>query len=77
MTLDDDVAAMLRRVVRRERRPVKAIVNEALRVGLESRSRPATQAPFRVEPLNLGGSLIGNLDDIEAVLSRVEGEDHT
>jgi len=32
--------------------------------------------PFRTSGFNLGPSLVGSLDNIEEVLSRVEGEDH-
>jgi hypothetical protein len=77
LTLDDDVAATLEREVSKRRRSLKAIVNEALRVGLAAmnrRSRP--REPFRTKGFDLGPSLVGSLDNVEEVLSRVEGEDH-
>jgi len=77
LTLDEDVAAMLKRVLRRRGGPLKAAVNEALRRGLQALDRPAHEpAPYRVSPWNLGGSLVGSLDNVEEVLSRVEGEEH-
>jgi hypothetical protein len=78
LTLEDDVAAALKRVMRRRRGTLKAVVNEALRQGLERLERPAEPAgtAYRVEPWNLGGSLVGSLDNVEEVLSRVEGEAH-
>lgn len=78
LTLDDDVAAKLKRVVRkRGESRFRAVVNEALRRGLEALEAPAAQAePFSTRVHRLGPSLVGSLDNIEEVLSRVEGEDH-
>jgi hypothetical protein len=78
LTLEADVAAALKRVMRKRRGTMKAVVNEALRQGLEQLERPAApaSATYRVEPWNLGGSLVGSLDNVEEVLSRVEGEAH-
>lgn len=77
LTLEDDVAALLTRVVKRRGGAFKATVNEALRLGLETMARPAARAsPYRVTPFNLGGSLVGSLDNVEEILSRAEGEDH-
>jgi hypothetical protein len=77
LTLDDDVAAALKRVMRRHGGGLKETVNAALRRGLDEIERPAAPgAPYRVTPWDLGGSLVGSLDNVEEVLSRVEGEDH-
>lgn len=47
LTLDDDVAQLIDEAVHRERRPLKQIVNEALRRGL----RPAkTAEPYDYTP---------------------------
>jgi hypothetical protein len=77
LTLDDDVDARLKAAVRRTRRPFKQVVNEALRSGLEAldRPRPARRS-FRSEGFDLGPSLVGSLDNVEEILSRVEGEGH-
>jgi Arc/MetJ family transcription regulator len=77
LTIDDDVAALLQRVARRRGTSFKATVNDALRCGLSALSRPRVASkPYRVTPWNLGGSLVGSLDNVEEVLSRVEGEGH-
>ncbi len=78
LTLEEDVAALLKRVVKRRGGAFKATVNEALRRGLETMIRPGTSkpTPYRVTPFNLGGSLVGSLDNVEEVLSRAEGESH-
>ena len=77
LTLDDDVAALLDRVRKKRKLSLKDAVNEAMRRGLmqlaagESR-RPT---PFRIEPVDVGPSLVGSLDDVEEVLSVAEGEE--
>lgn len=47
LTLDDDVARLLHDTVHRERRPLKQVVNDALRRGLAA-ELPST--PFRTTP---------------------------
>ena len=77
LTLEDDVAVRLARVVKKRRQSLKAVVNEALRAGLEVMDAPKpVRAPFRTKGFNLGPSLVGSLDNVEEVLARVEGEDH-
>jgi len=78
LTLDPDVAALLKRVAERRRTSFKQTVNEALRRGLEILARPPVRPAegYRIDPWNLGGSLVGSLDNVEEVLSRVEGEGH-
>ena len=77
LTLDDDVSARLEREQRTRRVPFKQLVNEVLRAGLDALAarRPARK-PFRTTGFDGGPSLIGSLDNIEEVLSRIEGEDH-
>jgi hypothetical protein len=75
LTLDDDVAVKLKAAARH--RPLRIVVNEALRAGLaalEKRVPPRT--PYRTRGFDLGPSLVGSLDNVEEVLSRVEGERH-
>lgn len=76
LTLDKDVAARLAQSARRRRLPFKTVVNEALRAGLAAVDRPVAAPPFRTTGFDLGPILVGNVDDIEGVLSRVEGEAH-
>jgi hypothetical protein len=77
LTLDDDVAALLKRVVSKRKARFKDTVNEALRRGLDVLSKSAeNRTPYRVRPWNLGGSRVGSLDNVEEVLSRAEGEAH-
>ena len=77
LTLDDDVAVLLKRLIKRRGTSLKETVNEALRNGLESLAAPPSAvAAYRVAPWNLGGCLVGSLDNVEEVLSRAEGEAH-
>lgn len=76
LTLDDDVAAKLKAAARD--RPLKVVVNEALRAGLAALEKraPARRKAYRTRGFDLGPSLVGSLDNVEEVLSRVEGERH-
>ena len=77
LTLDDDVAVRLEQERRKRRTSFKAILNDALRTGLDAMQEAARPGrPFRTQGFDLGPSLIGSLDNIEEVLSRAEGEGH-
>ena len=76
LTLDDDVAVLLRRLQKQRGLRFKELVNEALRVGIqrmEEEPRPAQ--PFRTRSVDLGKCLLDNLDCIGEVLAVIEGED--
>jgi hypothetical protein len=77
LSLDDDVAALLRRALKRRGATLKGVVNEALRHGLPALERPpAARKPYRIEPWHGGIPRVPNLDDIGEILAAVEGEDH-
>ena len=48
LTIDPDVEQLLRREMRRTNRSMKAVVNDALRVGLGTRGKPPRAPLFRV-----------------------------
>lgn len=74
LTLEDDVVDRLREASRRTGRPLKAVVNDAIRAGLaQGRGR---RPPFRVRPRDLGLREGIDLDDIEGLLERLEGPEH-
>ncbi|MEK6720002.1 MAG: ribbon-helix-helix protein, CopG family [Chloroflexota bacterium] len=75
LTLDDDVAVGIEREVRRTGRPMKAVVNDALRAGLERGGRSVV-SPFRVEAADLGLREGLEIDDISGLLERIEGSRH-
>jgi hypothetical protein len=77
LTLDDDVAVRLAREQRRRKVSFKSLINQVLRAGLDGlQAPPPRREPFRTRGLELGPSLVGGLDNIEEVLSRVDGEAH-
>jgi hypothetical protein len=58
LTLDDDLVRELKEEARRSRRPLKRVVNDALRAGLVARrAKPARR--YRLTPVSLGGVLPG------------------
>jgi len=74
LTLDDDVAAMLKRVRRERKAGLKQTVNAALREGLPRMlESPANRPRFETPTLNLGQCLLPNLDNIAEVLETIEG----
>lgn len=74
MTLDDDVAAAIERQVRRTGRTYRAVVNTALRNGLEQAA--ASPQPFVVTPQDLDPVVDVDADDVWALIARVEGPAH-
>lgn len=77
LTLEEDVAAALERLRREHGGSHKALVNQALRVGLREleEARPRSKR-FVQETLSVGAVRLQNLDDVGEVLALVEGEDH-
>lgn len=71
LTLDDDVADRLAAEARRSGRPFRAVVNSALRRGLDA--MPAQPAPFRVQATPMGRRPEFDLDSIEDLLDRLDG----
>ena len=72
ITIDDDVLERAREIAARLRKPFKAIVNEALRVGLERMEGPLRQRPYKTKPHRMGLREGCNLDDIQELLSRAD-----
>lgn len=72
LSLDEDVAAKISAEARRSGRPVRVVVNEALRAGLEgavTRKPP----PYRVQAHDLGLRSGLEIDDMWGLIERVEG----
>jgi hypothetical protein len=75
LTLDDDVAAMLRRAQQLRKVGLKQLVNEGLREGLARMMAPETRRkPYRVKPMDLGRCRLAALDNIAEALVLSEGE---
>ena len=75
INLDDDLLDQARESARRMRKPFRAVVNEALRAGLEHVNRGQARRPYRTAPHRMGLRKGLNLDNIQELLSQVEGDD--
>lgn len=75
LTLDDDVAVQIERLRKSRDQGLKDIINEALRRGLKEMStKPKSRPPFQTRVYDGGTPLIDNLDNVEEILSIVEGD---
>mgnify|MGYP001113757073 CR=1 FL=1 len=74
LTLESDVARDLKEEARRSGRPLKRVVNDALRAGLAARrAKPARR--YRLTPVSLGGVLPGiDLDKALRLAEALEDE---
>jgi plasmid stability protein len=75
LTLDDDVAAQLRRLQARSGGSWKDVVNEVMRAGLVARERRGTPARRRsTRSVRLGRPIIGDISNVHETLSLAEGD---
>jgi hypothetical protein len=70
--LDDDVAALLKKEVRKTGEPFKQVLNRYVRLGFTAAKQPARK-PFKVTPFNLG---LPHYDKVEEMLEYLEGPDY-
>jgi hypothetical protein len=73
LTLDSDVAHEVE-ALSKEGRPMKQIINEALRLGLPQLKKPAAVQPYRTRPRKRGLRAGHSLDNIAELLAQVEVE---
>lgn len=75
LTIDDDVAALLEGLRRMRSANMKALVNEALRRGLQQMTAPEKpRGSFQTRSAALGRLRIGSIDNIADALAIAEGE---
>ena len=75
LTLDDDVAALLKRIVCRQKLGLKTAINQALRIGLRQMNAPAApRPPYRTPSVDSGRCLLPKVDDIAEVLAVIEDD---
>lgn len=75
LTLEDDVAARLQRLLEARDTTLKALVNEALRRGLDVLEHPAEPpAPYSLTPRHLGQSRFAGVESVAELLALGEGE---
>jgi len=73
LTLDDDVAARLKRLSRGGR--FKDVVNDVLRRGLERMETREPRPDYRVRPVKLAPRRT-DLDNVAEVIAESEGDGH-
>jgi len=76
LTLDPDVAAKARKGAARLGKPLKDVINQALRIGLDEVLTPPAAKRYRTQPHPLGLRAGLNYDDIAGLLAVGEGEEH-
>jgi hypothetical protein len=74
ISIDDDVLDRARALSAKLRTPFKTVINEALRAGLEHVERPSERRPYKTKPHAMGLKPGRNLDNIQELLSQIEGE---
>ena len=73
LSLDDDVANLLDKEIRRTGSSFKAAVNHFLRIGLMA-SKRQSRKPFVVAPRRLGLTQGLSYDNVEELLEAIEGK---
>jgi len=72
--VDDDLLDRARTAAERLQIPFRRVINQALRAGLETLEATAESRPYRTVSRALGLRKGCNLDNIQELLSQVEGE---
>lgn len=76
LTLEDDVASRLRSELRRSGKGLKDLVNEYLRLAMNSKGGARQPKPFRVRVSDMGTLPGLNYDNTGELLEQVEGTAH-
>jgi len=72
LTLDDDVAILLKKESRKSGEPFKQVVNRYLRLGLTA-PKDAGRKPFKVKPWNLQPPPGLSFDNVHELLDALDG----
>ena len=75
ISIDDDVLERARAVSAKLGIPFKAVVNEAIRTGLDHVEQPANHRQYKTKPHAMGLRSGRNLDNIQELLAQIEVED--
>ena len=77
LTLDDDVSARINRLRVEQGRPLRSVVNEALRRGLADLMQAReSRAVYHTRTASMGRCRLPNVDDVAEALAAAEGEAH-
>ena len=75
LTVDPDVEQFLQREMRRTNRSMKAVVNDALRIGLGMRGKSARVPPFKVESHAFGFKPGIDTDRLNQLVDEMEADE--
>lgn len=75
LTVDPDVEQLLQREMRRTNRSMKAVVNDALRIGLGMRSKSPRAPPFKVESHAFGFKPGIDTDRLNQLVDELEADE--
>jgi hypothetical protein len=77
LTIDDQLAAALKKRAFETGRSFKEVVNEALRVGLDAENALPRPRPYRIKPVSMGQPLPGvDLDKASGLAGEREDEEY-
>lgn len=76
LTIDDELARLLKQRALETGRPFKEVVNEALRHGLEQTASAPARRPYQLKPIALGQPVRGiNLDKALRLAGSLEDQE--
>jgi hypothetical protein len=75
LTIADDLLDRLKREARRSRRPLKAVVNDALRRGIDQLRPPARRRAFAQRTFRMGFPPGSSLDKALQLAARLDDEE--
>ena len=76
LTIDDDVLDRARSLARKISAPLRGVINDALRAGLDAVEKPALVRPYRTSPSRMGLKPGKNVDNVQELLAQIEEESH-
>ena len=74
LPIDDDVLDRARLLAVKLNRSFRAVINEALREGLDLVEEPAKRRPYKTKPHRMGLLPGRDIDNIQELLAHAEGE---
>ena len=75
LTIEPDVAQLLRREIRRSDKSMKAVVNDALRIGLGLRGKSSPMARYEVKPHSFGFKPGIDINRLNQLVDELEAEE--
>jgi len=76
LTLEPDVAALVKKAMKARKASLKEVVNDAIRAALTAPVVGEKEAEYVLPSFRSGGLRVPNLDDVSAALEDAEGPWH-